>query len=164
LTYRPHLRLACGCADSVCLCGRRYLHHALTRPHTRAPTHTTPMHATKLQSHLPPDHTPAPHSNLYFGYKQNMGLSNRRQEQSDPPHPLNPYHLHPQTPNSHTPRQSIHKSLDCTLLLLSPKSVCLWGVQRHRTGWCSIGVLLRSTLQTFLVVLFTCTFDVMFLT
>jgi len=29
-----------------------YLHHALTRPHTRPTTHTTPLHPTTLHSHL----------------------------------------------------------------------------------------------------------------
>jgi len=34
-------------------------------------THTTPLHATTLLSHLPPAHTwaPAHHSHLYFGSK-----------------------------------------------------------------------------------------------
>jgi len=52
--------------------------------------------------------------------------------------------------NHHTPRQShgIHKSLGCTPLLPSPKSVRLWGVHRHRTGWHLVGVPFRSTLQT----------------
>jgi len=54
----------------------------------------------------------------------------------------------PQTPKLHTPWQSIQKNLGCTLLLPSPKSVCLWGVHRHRTGWRLVGVPFRSTLQT----------------
>jgi len=40
----------------------------------------------------------------------------------------------------HTPWQSIQKSLGYTPLFPSPKSVRLWGVHRHRTGWCLVGV------------------------
>ena len=69
------------------------------------------------------------------------------------------FHEHPQTPNPHTPWQSIHKSLGCTLLHPSPKSVHLWGVRRHRTGWRLAGVPLRSTLQTVEVALFRCMFQ-----
>jgi len=36
----------------------------------------------------------------------------------------------------HTPWQSIQKSLGYTPLFSSPKSIRLWGVHRHRTGWC----------------------------
>jgi len=84
--WRPHLRLARGSANSVCLrwrqlklarggngsvClrGRRYLHNAPTSPHTRTPTHPTPLNATTLHSHLLLNHTPAPHSHLCLGYK-----------------------------------------------------------------------------------------------
>jgi len=56
--------------------------------------------------------------------------------------------LTPQTPNPHTPWQSIHKSLGCNPLLPSPKSVRLLGVHRHRTGWRLVGAPFRSTLQT----------------
>jgi len=66
---RRHLRLAHGSADSVCLRHRRYLHHALPRPHTQPRTHTTHLHATILHSYLPLTHTPVPHSHLSFGYK-----------------------------------------------------------------------------------------------
>jgi len=48
----------------------------------------------------------------------------------------------------HTPWQTIQKSLGCTPLFPSPKSVRLWGVHRHRTGWRLVGVPFRSTLQT----------------
>ena len=65
-----HLRLARGSADSACLRTHRYLLHAPPRPHTRPRTLTTPLHATTLHSHLVPANTPAPHSHLYFGYKQ----------------------------------------------------------------------------------------------
>jgi len=40
------------------------------------------------------------------------------------------------------------KALGCNPLLPSPKSVRLWGVHRHRTGWRLVGVPFRSTLQT----------------
>jgi len=50
--------------------------------------------------------------------------------------------------NPHTPWQSTQKSLGCTPLLPSPKSVHLWGVHRHRTGWRLVGVPFRFTLQT----------------
>jgi len=40
----------------------------------------------------------------------------------------------------HTPWQSIQKSRGCTPLLPSPKSVRLWGVHRHHTGWRLVGV------------------------
>jgi len=46
-----------------------YLHHATPRPHIRPHTLTTPLHPKTLHSHLPPDHTPAPHSHFYFAYK-----------------------------------------------------------------------------------------------
>jgi len=74
------LRLARGSADSVCLCARRYLYHAQTRPHTRPRTLTTPLHANILHSHLLPTHTAPPHNYLYFGYKlsvrfAHLGLS-----------------------------------------------------------------------------------------
>jgi len=48
----------------------------------------------------------------------------------------------------HTPWQSIQKSLGCTPLFPSPKSVRLWGVHRHRTGWRLVVVPFQSTLQT----------------
>jgi len=54
----------------------------------------------------------------------------------------------PQTPNPHTLWLSIQKSLGCTPLLPSPKSVRLWGMHRHRIGWRLVGVPFRSTLQT----------------
>jgi len=41
--------LARSSADSVCLCAHRYLHHALSRPHTRPRTHNIP-----LQPHFTP--------------------------------------------------------------------------------------------------------------
>ena len=72
-TWHPtcclHLTLVRGSANSVCLHARHYLHHVPRRPHTWIPTHPTPFYATTLLSHLPPAHTPAPHSHLYFGYK-----------------------------------------------------------------------------------------------
>jgi len=40
------------------------------------------------------------------------------------------------------------KALGCNPLLPSPKSVRLWGVHRHRTGWRLVGVPFRSTHQT----------------
>jgi len=54
-------------ADLDGLCARSYLHHAPTRPHTRPHTHRTPLNPTTFHSHLPLDHTPAPHRHLYFG-------------------------------------------------------------------------------------------------
>jgi len=42
---------------TVCLRARPCLHHASTRPYTRPPTHTTPLHVTTLHSHLPSAHT-----------------------------------------------------------------------------------------------------------
>jgi len=67
-TCWPHLRLARVGTDSVCLCACLYLLHTQTRPHTRPPSHTTPLHTKTLHSHLPL-RTPTPHSHLYFGYK-----------------------------------------------------------------------------------------------
>jgi len=40
--------------NSVCLRHRRYLLHALPRPHTQPHTHTTPLHAITLHSNLLP--------------------------------------------------------------------------------------------------------------
>jgi len=64
-------RGARGGANSVGLRASRYLHDTLTRPHTLPHTHTTPLHPTTLDSHLPPDHATAPHIHVYFqvGYK-----------------------------------------------------------------------------------------------
>jgi len=64
------------------------------------------------------------------------------------------------TPTNTQPPQSIHKSLGCTLLHPSPKSVRLWGVHNHRTGWCLVGIPFQLTLQTVQVALFRCIFDV----
>jgi len=68
---RQPLRLARGSAKSVCLRAHCYLHHALSRLHTRPRTLTTPLNATTLHTSLPrvPRLHPAPHSHLYFGYK-----------------------------------------------------------------------------------------------
>jgi len=46
-----------------------YTQHGPPRSHTWPRTLTAPLHATTLHSHLPPTHTFAPHSHLYFGYK-----------------------------------------------------------------------------------------------
>jgi len=54
----------------------------------------------------------------------------------------------PQTPIPHKPCPSIQKSLGCTPLFPSPKSVRLWGVHRHHTGCCLVDVPFQSTLQT----------------
>jgi len=64
-----NLSLARGSADFVCLRAHHYLHHGPPRSHTVPRTLTTPLHATTLHSHLFPTHTVAPHSHLYFGYK-----------------------------------------------------------------------------------------------
>ena len=66
-TRRPHLRLARGGTDSVCLCVRRYLHHAPTSPHTQPPNHTNPC---TPQYFTPTSLATTPHSHLSFGYKQ----------------------------------------------------------------------------------------------
>ena len=63
-----------GSADSVqqvCLRTHHYLLHASPRPHARPRrTLSTPLHATTPHSPLLPANTPAPHSHIYFGYKQ----------------------------------------------------------------------------------------------
>ena len=77
-------------------------------------------------------------SRLYCPFDKGSGqhiiwcLKNKKRENK---HALNP----------HTPWQRIQKSLGCTPLFPSPKSVCLWGVHRHRTGWRLIGVPFRYT-------------------
>ena len=48
LVLRPSYKRARGSADSVCIRARRYLYHVLTRPYTRPPTHTIPLHVTTL--------------------------------------------------------------------------------------------------------------------
>jgi len=58
-------------AASGCLLVSRYLHRTPPGPHIQSHTHTLPLHPTTLHSHLP-DHTPTPHSHLYFGYKQTV--------------------------------------------------------------------------------------------
>ena len=70
----------------------------------------------------------------------------------------------PQTPIPHTPWPSIQKILVCNPLLPSPKSVRLWGVDRHRTGWRLVGVPFKSPLQTVWVVLFRYMFDMILVT
>ena len=57
--------------------------------------------------------------------------------------PLTPANTQPTRPLA-----SIHKSLGCTLSHPSPKSVRMWGVHWHRTGWHLVGVPLKFTLQT----------------
>ena len=115
--------------------------HGPPRSHTWPRTPTTPLHATTLHSHLLPVHTPAPCSHLYFGYRQPvpgalLGFASAAAKDRATLH------------IPHTPWQSIQKSFGCTPLFPSPKSVRLWGVHRHRTGWRPIGVPFRSTLQT----------------
>ena len=80
-----------------------------------------PVHATTLHSHLLPAHTPAPCSHLYFGYKQPvpgvlLGFASAAAKDRATLH------------IPHTPWQSIQRSLGCTPLLPSPKSVRLWVV------------------------------------
>jgi len=128
-------------------------HHGLPRSHTWPRTLTTPLHATTLHSHLLPAHIPAPCSHLYFGYKWPvwgvpLGLASVFAKDSVT------FHI------PHTPWQSIQKSLGCTPLFPSPKTVRLWGVHRHRTGWRFVGVPSQSTLQTVQVALFRYMFDV----
>jgi len=65
----PSSNRARGSADSVCLRFQCYVQYSQIRPHTRPPTHTTPLHVTRFHSHLPPDHTTALHSHLCYGYK-----------------------------------------------------------------------------------------------
>ena len=73
--------------------------------------------------------------------------------------PLTPANTQPRTPC-----QNIQKSLGGTHLHPSPKSVRLWGVRRHRTGWRLVGFPFRSTFQTVQVALFRCMFTVIFVT
>jgi len=97
-----------------------------------ARTLTTPLHATTLHSHLLPAHTLHLVSisiltiNCLSG-SHTWASQNCRFGQIYPPHPL-------------TPWQSIQKSLGCTPLFPSSKSVRVWGVYRHRTGWRLVGV------------------------
>jgi len=93
-------------ADSVCLRVRCYQQHALTRPYTRPPTHTTPMHTKTLDS----NHTPEPHEQPVTGALPGFVSAATKDRAT--------LHIHlshsintPQTPNPHTPWQSIHKSL-----------------------------------------------------
>ena len=60
---RPSSNQARSGADSVCLRVRCYQQHALTRPYTQPPTHTTPLHAKTLNS----NHTPEPHEQPVTG-------------------------------------------------------------------------------------------------
>ena len=117
-----HLRLACDNADSLCLRARCYLHHTPPRPHTQPCTLITPVHATTLHSHLPFANTAAPHSHLYFAYKLPirhvpLGLASVAAKDRAT------LHIHSNHSINTTPWQSIQKSLGCTPLLPSPKSV-----------------------------------------
>jgi len=92
---RRNLRLARGSAESVRLRAHCYLHHALSRPHTRPRTLTTPLDATTLHTSLlrAPCPHPCTHSHLYFGYKLPvlyvpLGLALVAHGQSYPPHSL----------------------------------------------------------------------------
>jgi len=148
-----NLRLARGSDDSICLRAHHYLYHGLARPHTRPRTHTTSFHTTTLHSHIIPAHTAPPHSHLYFGYKlpvQHVTLvfASVAAQDRDTLHIHSTHSIKTRThPTPTRLGKNIHKSLGCTLLLPSPKSVRLWGVHRHRTGWRLIDVPFRSTLQ-----------------
>jgi len=150
---RRPLRLAHGSADSVPLRAHRCLQHAPPKPHTRPRTsqhHCTQPHSTPTSS--PPTFLhPIAISILAVNSlsRARCWASSQkllRIERHPTSTQLTP--LTPQTPNPHTPWQSIHKSLGCNPLLLSPKSVRLLGVHRHRTGWRLVGAPFRSTLQT----------------
>ena len=86
-------RARCG-ADSGCLCVRCYQQHALTRPYNRPPTHTTPLHHEQ----------PVPSALLGF-------VSAASEDRATLHMHLNHSINTPQTPNPHTPWQSIHKRL-----------------------------------------------------
>jgi len=154
------LKLSHGGANSVCLLLRRYLNHAPTRPHTRPHTHTTPLHATTLHSHLPPDHTPAPLSHFYFGYKLPvwhvpLGLASVVFKDSATLHIHTNHSVKTRKHPTPTPLGKVYIrvwTLDCTLLNQSPKSVRPLGVHGHCIGWCLVGVPLRRTLPLVWVV------------
>jgi len=90
-----------------------------------------------LHSHVLPAHTPAPHSNLCFGYKQPvpgapLGFISTAAKDRAIPHIHSTHFIN--TCKHPTPWPSIQKSHGCTPLLPSPKSVRLWGVHGHHTG------------------------------
>ena len=131
----------CGSADFVCFHAHRYLtmacqdltpglapsQHPCMQPHfTPTSSPPTPLHFIAMSSlaiKLPVRHVPLGLASVFAKDCATLHIP-------------------------HTPWQCIQLSLGRTPLFPSPKSVRLWGVHRHRTGWRLVGVPFWSTLQT----------------
>ena len=137
--------LRCGSADFVCLRAHRY--------HTMTCQDLTPGLAPSqhpcMQPHFTPTSSPPTSPGLHL-----VAISILAIKLPVCHVPLNLVSVVAKDSATlhipHTPWQSIHKSLGCTLLFPSPKTDCLWGVHRYPTGWRLrlVGVPSQSALQT----------------
>ena len=144
----------CSCSPLPASCATKTAYPASHTHNTLACNHTS------LPPPPPPHPCTAPHSHLYFGYKltvtaRTTGLAPNVAKDRAPPHPRTPWQSIQKSRRSylifHLDSNKQHffsKSLGCTPLLPSPKSVHLWGVHRHCIGWRLVGVPFQSTLQT----------------
>jgi len=155
--WRRNLRLARGSANSVCLLLRHYLQYA--PPKIQPPTHTTPL----LAPHFPPTSLPTTQLHLIAIsvlainslLARTPGLVPTIVKDSATLHNYTNHSINTRTQPTSTrlgkvyKRKLLHKlRLGCSALPPSPRSIRLWDLHRHRTGWHLVGVPFWSTLHT----------------